>query len=305
MYSFNTEQKVIKIDNICLGGKMGEYPTVLVGSIFHRGHYIVSDREKGIFDKKEALKLIQEEEELSLLSGNPRILDVVAETEESIIRYLDFIIENTTTPFFIDSPLANVRLAGIKYCAQQNVLERAIYNTIEPNSLEEEYQALAEIGVKNVIILAFSSHHMRPRSRMELLLGKNGENGLIERVKKAGIQNILIDPGVLDLPSNSWTAAIMHMIKDELGYPVGCAPSNALYTWLRNKKIASPQFEACGSSVMALPIFAGADFLLYGPIQNSSWVYPAVSVVDAMIGYGAKLNGAKPQTKEHPLFRVF
>ncbi|MDR2957161.1 MAG: hypothetical protein LBU61_03135 [Coriobacteriales bacterium] len=319
MFEFSAEQKTMKIGDTYVGGKMGAHPTVLVGSIFYYGDSIVSDHIKGIFDKAAALQLLKAEAGYSLQSGNPRIVDVVAETEEAMLRYLDFIIQNTTTPFFVDSSIAAVRLAGIRYCAEQNVLERAVYNTIEPMSSDDEYAELAELGVQNVVILAFTSKHLRPDKRFELLTGtvdKNGENsvgvdaenkadGLIAKVQRTGAQNILIDPGVLDLPSSSWTAYIMRKIKDELGYPVGCAPSNALYTWLRHKDVDTPQLQACGASVFALPIFCGGDFLLYGPLHNAAWVYPSVSVVDAMIGYGGRLHGVRPETMEHPLFKLF
>jgi len=63
-------------------------------------------------------------------------------------------------------------------------------------------------------------------------------------------------------------------IKQQTGLPCGCAPANALYTWLRKRKFQTPEFQACGAAVLALPLFAGADFLFYGPMENASWVYP-------------------------------
>lgn len=305
MFKLKASQKIVEINNTSLGGDIGELPTVLIGSIFQKNHYIVKDAANGIFDKKEALLLLQAEEEYSSLTGNPRITDVVAENEISMIKYLDFIIQHTNTPFLIDAPLAEVRIKGLSYCAKENVLDRAIYNALEVSSSEEEFKNIKELGAKNAVVMAFSSRHMRPMDRLDILLNHENEPGLLNKMENAGINNILIDPGVLDLPSNSWSAQAMWIIKNEIGYPVGGAPSNALYTWLQKNKMTSPALEACGASVFALPVFAGADFIFYGPLQNANWVYPAVAITDAMLSYGAKLNHIKPKTREHPIYKIF
>ena len=54
MFEFTAEQKVFDIAGVKVGGKPGENPSVLIGSMFFRGHKIVSDPEKGIFDKAKA-----------------------------------------------------------------------------------------------------------------------------------------------------------------------------------------------------------------------------------------------------------
>jgi tetrahydromethanopterin S-methyltransferase subunit H len=306
MLTFQSEQKIVDINGTLVGGKMGELPTVLIGSIFQKKHYIVSDPIKGDFDYNGAKDLLEQEKEFSAKTGNPRIVDVVADTPEAMVRYLDFILKNTEEPFLVDSPLAKVRMAGVRFLARQGVLERAIYNSVEPQHSQEELDCLAENGVKNVMIMAFGTQYMRPAHRIRLLLGeKNGDRpGLIDRVKETGAKNILIDPGVLDVPSSSWTTKAIWEIKDKIGYPAGCAPSNALYTWLKRKKMAPPQLQACGAAVFALPVYFGANFLLYGPLQNADWVYPAIAAADAMIAYAGKITGTKPLSKEHPLYKI-
>ena len=307
MLIFQSEQKIADINGTLIGGKMGELPTVLIGSIFHKKHYIVSDPIKGEFDYNAAKDLLEREKECSVNTGNPRIVDVVADTPEAMVRYLDFILNNTEEPFLVDSPLAKVRMAGVRFLAKQGSLERTIYNSIEPQHSQEELDCLAENGVKNVLIMAFGAQYIRPADRLRLLLGERNVDrpGLIDRVKETGAKNILIDPGVLDVPSSSWTTKAIWEIKDKIGYPAGCAPSNALYTWLKRKKMAPPQLQACGTAVFALPVYFGANFLLYGPLQNADWVYPAIAAADAMIAYAGKMTGTKPLSKEHPLYKIF
>lgn len=306
MLTFQSEQKILDINGTLVGGKMGELPTVLIGSIFQKKHYIVVDAIKGEFDHKAAKDLLKREKEFSTNTGNPRMVDVVAETPEAMFKYLDFILENSQEPFLVDSPLAKVRMEGIRFLARQGGLERAIYNSIEPQHSQEELDCLAENGVRNVMIMAFGTQYMRPADRLKLLLGEENKNrpGLIARVEETGAKNILIDPGVLDVPSTSWTTKAIWEIKDKIGYPAGCAPSNALYTWLKRKKMASPQLQACGAAVFALPVYYGANFLLYGPLQNAEWVYPAIAAADAMIAYGGRITGTKPLSKEHPLYKI-
>jgi tetrahydromethanopterin S-methyltransferase subunit H len=64
MFEFTQQQKVFNIDNVRVGGRPGENATVLIGSMFFRGHKIVSDTEKGIFDRQKAKDLLDREEEL-------------------------------------------------------------------------------------------------------------------------------------------------------------------------------------------------------------------------------------------------
>jgi tetrahydromethanopterin S-methyltransferase subunit H len=68
---------------------LGEFPTVLIGSMFFRGHRIVSNPDKGIFDKKQAKALLEREAVLSTQTGNPRIIDVIGDTGQALIKYIE------------------------------------------------------------------------------------------------------------------------------------------------------------------------------------------------------------------------
>ena len=85
MFEFTQQQKVFNIENVRVGGKPGENPNVLIGSMFFRGHKIVSDPDKGIFNKQKAKDLLDREEELSAQTGNPRFIDVIGDTGQSLI----------------------------------------------------------------------------------------------------------------------------------------------------------------------------------------------------------------------------
>lgn len=305
MLRLKAPQQTVRIDKIEIGGQIGERPPVLMGSIFYSGHRIVQDAAEGVFDTAEAARLLGVEAELSGRYSIPHIIDVIAESQTAMAKYIDFVAANSDAPFLVDSTNPAVRLAGMRRAAELGSLDRAIYNSIDNHTTPEELEAIADIGCKSAVILAFSLDCLFPNDRVGLLKGDKEKPGLLEIASRAGVENLLIDLGVLDLPSTSWTASAILAVKNELGLPAGCAPSNALYSWKRQRRIESPYFEACGAAVFGLPLCYGADFILYGPIGNAPWVFPSAAITSAMIAYGARVQGRRPVSKEHPLYRLF
>jgi tetrahydromethanopterin S-methyltransferase subunit H len=206
----------------------------------------------------------------------------------------------------LDSISPEVRIGALKQLGKDpEIAKRLIYNSIEEHYSEEEIEAIKEHGLKTAVILAFSKKALKPKARVKLLLGDEEQEGLLNAAKRAGVEQFLVDPGVLDVASNSWTTEAINIIKEELGYPGGCAPSNAVYLWKKMRSKGSPFFEVAGASVFNYPITQGADFILYGPMMNAPWVYRAVATTDAMIAYNNKLTGVKLGTAEHPLLKIF
>jgi tetrahydromethanopterin S-methyltransferase subunit H len=306
MVKYTSEQHVYDINGVKVGGQPGQYPTVLIGSIFYRGHKIVQDGIKGIFDEAAAKALLDQEAELSAETGNPSIIDVLGESVEALTRYVEFVMKNSKAPFLLDSISPDVRLGALKQLGKDpEVQKRLIYNSIEEHYTEEEIAIIKENGIKTAVILAFSNKALKPKARIKLLTGDGEKEGLIDAAKRAGIEQFLIDPGVLDVASASWTSEAINVVKEEFGYPGGCAPSNAVYLWKKMRSKGSPFFEVAGASVFTYPVTQGADFILYGPMINAPWVYRAMATTDAMMAYNNKLTGIKLGTSEHPLLKIF
>jgi tetrahydromethanopterin S-methyltransferase subunit H len=299
MLKFASSQKVYNIAGVEIGGQPGERPTVLISSIFFAGHRIVHDPLKGLFNRKKAANLLQQEAELSIKYGNPRIVDVIGDTKEALVNYIEFVAEQTSSPILIDSPSQKVRIETVRHFANSELMSRLIYNTIAEDHTVEEIKCLSECGVKSAIILAFSTKAMKPKAKLKLL-----QEDLFIAAESAGIENILIDTGVLDVPSVSWASATIREIKENLGYPAGCAPANAIYSWEKIKSTDTPLSQVA-APILAMTQSQGADFILYGPIKSASWVYPTVATMDALVAYGGRLNGVRPVTKEHPLYKIF
>lgn len=299
MFEFTQRQKVYDIDGVRVGGRPGENPTVLIGSMFFRGHKIVKDSDKGIFDKGKAKSLLDREEDLSAQTGNPRIIDVIADTGEALINYVEWVAANYTSPILVDSPVPRARMEAIRHFSGTEVAPRLIYNSLEAHYTEEELDCIRECGIKNAVLLTFTTKACRPKARVKLL----GDD-MQPAAERAGLENMLIDVGVLDIPSVGWSTQAIYDVKENLGFPCGCAPSNAVYQWTKLREQGTPAFESTVSLVYGLPVCWGADFVFYGPTRNAPWFYPACAAVDAMMAYGA-MNFKVRVGREHPLYKIF
>jgi [methyl-Co(III) glycine betaine-specific corrinoid protein]---tetrahydrofolate methyltransferase len=299
MLRFEREQKAYDIGGVQVGGQPGERATVLAGSIFFAKHQIVHDAQRGLFDEQRAAALLDQEAEAAAFTGNPRFIDPVGDTGEALVKYIEFVAGHTSAPILVDSPSQKARIAAIRHFAGTDLMPRLIYNSIAEDYTEEELVAIQECGIQSAIVLAFSTKALRPWQRVKLL-----EEKLLPAAQQAGIRNILIDTGVLDVASASWAALSIREVKDRLGYPTGCAPANAMCTWERMKARGFAAHTSAMAAVLAVTVSEGADFVLYGPMRFAPWVYPAVATADALLAYGARLSGIRPASDQHPLYRV-
>jgi tetrahydromethanopterin S-methyltransferase subunit H len=287
----------VQLGRVTMGGRPGEHPTVMVGSIFNAGQKIVRDEKNGDFDRDKARELVEKQDELSQQVGLPCILDVIGSTEKALITYLEFIAEITDAPMLVDSMSPAARMAAMKHFSNSDVMDRLIYNSIDEHFTEEELEAIAESGVKNAVVLAFSNKAVKPKAKLKLL-----QNKLLPAAEKAGVDNILLDPGVLDLASTGWTGAAIEQLKDTYeSYPVGCAPANAIYTWKNSKGLTSPSFQGVAGGVFSYLIARGVDFIFYGPIGIAPWAFPACAVSEAICSYEKRLERIRPKTPDKPV----
>lgn len=300
MLRFASAQKVYRIGNVEIGGQPGERPTVMIGSIFFGGHAIVHDRQKGLFDEAKARAQLEREAAAAAETGNPRIVDVVGDTGEALIRYVEFVARHCDAPLLVDSPNPRARLEVVRHFCGSEVMPRLIYNSIDEHCTGEELDTLGACGVKSAVLLALSSSAVRPAARVSLLRDR-----LLPAAERAGIDNILVDTGVLDIPSVGWTTEAVRLVKEELGYPTGSAPANAMYLWNKLRAKGTPFFEAASSVVLTLPQTLGANFVFYGPMRNAPWAYPAAAAMDAMVAHVGRLNKVRPVSEVHPLYRIF
>jgi tetrahydromethanopterin S-methyltransferase subunit H len=285
MYRFKTEQKTFDIAGVKVGGQPGERPTVLVGSMFYSKHKIVSDEKKGIFDRQAAESLIQRQEELGETTGNPALIDIVSSTPESVIRYIDFVAGMTDKPFLIDSASAGVKIAAIDYAKETGLEQRIIYNSVSVETGEEEFAALKRNGIEAGILLTYTKDIMKSSAREDVL------NEIAPKMEEAGVTKILVDTFVMDVPCLTPSNIATITIKSHTGLPCGTAAHNAISTWRGLKKMVGTEgVKAADLTSSIMPVIAGADYVLYGPVSACEYIFPAVFTVNTSYRYAARMK---------------
>lgn len=292
---------VVRIGDVELGGRPGERPPVMVGSIFYQGDPLVRDPLVGSFDATAARNLLDQEAELAAETGLPRFVDVIGDTPRALISFVEFVARHTDVPILVDSGSVEAKLETFRYFRGSEVFSRLVYDSIDQNAGERELEAIAELGVSSAVVQVFGARAVRPADKVKALLGPGG---LLERVQVAGVKNVLVDVGCLDVPSTAWSARAIREVKQATGLPAGCAPCNGFYSWATSRGLSRDLTIVTGSAVLTYPLFAGADFLFYGPLESASWAYPACAVAAALVAYGARLDGVRPVSKAHPLYRA-
>ncbi len=303
MTHFSATQQSFEINGVQIGGQPGDVPTVLIGSIFYHGHKIVSDAKEGHFNRKKAQQLIETQDQMMEKTGNPCMLDVVIDSKEVLTQYIDFVAETTNCPLLLDSSVPSIRIAAIEYAEEIGLLSRVIYNSLSPKSTKEELERLQHLRVEQAILLALDPQLVTTSGRIEVIKNSEG-NGLVDVAQKCGITKQLVDTCVLDVPSLGIASKTIMELKDQFGMVCGCGSHNAIETWGGlTTKFRSNLRETGIAAVAVFATTAGADFILYGPVDNANAVFPMVAMVDAAWGQ-VIFEQTRKVNRAHPLFKI-
>ncbi len=310
MFRFDKEQVLIDVAGVEVGGQPGEYPTVLAGTIFYGGHKIISDEKAGVFDKDKAEGLIKDMEEMADVTGNPCIVQTFGATPEAIVKYLEFVGDICDAPFMIDSTSAEAKIDGAKYAHDAGLSERAIYNSINMASEQNELDAVKETDISASIVLGFNP--MEPGVEGKLNIWENGgsvlDKGLLEMSEECGITKPFMDVAITPLGQGAGPACrTSFAVKSKWGYPVGSGIHNvpSAWDWLRGyKKEHKEAWPVCDIGSNIVQQMAGGDFVLFGPIENARMAFPACAMADIFIAEAAKDIGTESGLS-HPIFRCF
>ncbi|MCQ2976463.1 MAG: tetrahydromethanopterin S-methyltransferase subunit H [archaeon] len=309
MFKFDKEQTVFDFAGVKMGGQPGEYPTVLCGTIFYGGHNIVNDELTGDFDKERAEDLLLGMIEISETTGNPCIAQVFGQTEEAIVKYLDFVGDICDLPMLIDSTSGDARVAGARFVDEVGLTERAIYNSINMAAEKSELEALKESKIDASIILGFNP--MNATVPGKIAMWENGddgayEKGLLEVAADCGITKFMMDTAVTPLGQGAGVAGRATFAeKAKWGYPVGSGIHNipSAWDWLRDYKNETGNktaFKVCDIGANILQVMTGGDFVLFGPIDNADICFPAIAQTDMFIAEAAKDLGTEA-IESHPI----
>ena len=298
MFEYKVDQKTLEIGGVRIGGRPGRIPTTLIPSIFYTKDRLVNNADKGETDKSATENLLNMLADLTERTGLGTML--VATTSEAMEKYLQYLVDNTNFPLLIDgSDSLEVNTAGIRFAKEGGFLDRVVINSLTPDTKDELFDVVQDTGLSNALLLTFNSASMASSSKRV-----EEADTLIQRAQTIGVANIMIDTGVMDLPTLGIACKTQHILKSKYGYPVGSGAHNAISTWAglvpKFGKVAKKP-ALVGSSLM--PVSLGADFVLMGPAKDAPLVYPSVAMIDVALS-GILIEDRIRPNKPHPRYLV-
>ena len=298
MFKFEAEQKVYNIGGVELGGQPGEWPTVLIASIFYKGDQNVIDEMEGIIDHGAALDCIHSIQNFAQKTGTPIIIDIVAASETAMLNYVDFIADETNFPFVLDGTLESIRIAGARHAAERGLKDRCIYDSINLHTREREIDQLKELELPATLVMIINERKPTLAGRLEIA------PQLIDKALNAGFEKLLLDTAVLDVVEPGPAGKAIFELKNRYGYPAGCSPTHThRHRWKKRLEFGDLGERTAKTSTATAMQILGADFIMYGIKQPE--IIPAMGMVDALIAYTAMQYGVQPKTRLHPLYKMF
>ncbi|WXG45903.1 MAG: hypothetical protein WED05_04405 [Candidatus Atabeyarchaeum deiterrae] len=302
MLRFRAEQRIVDVHGIRFGGQPGQLPVVIIPCLFNPRMKEVNSHQAGSFDKRKVKFLLSSLDRISEKTGNPYTVDIMATTPQAMTKYIGFVSEELgDLPFLFDAVDPKTRMTTAEYVNSSGLKDRAVWNSFSLTSTKEELESVTDNGIKNVIVQAFDRRDTSPKGSLASITS----SGLLNKVRAAGAENILIDVAILDVASMGVSSNTISLIRDEIGLPTGCAPANATYQWKEKRiDLLRKNFGSCHAAACAIMQFSGSNYVMTGPIKNVRRVFKACAMTDAMIAYAARTNDIRPESKTHPIYKV-
>ena len=301
MYKFNTPQKVYEVGKVQIGGQPGELPTVLIGSIFWLGQKMVKDANQGIFDAEQAENLINKMDTLSDLTGVPFAFDIVGTTETAFGKYIDFVAKHSEAPLMLDAMSPRTRMAAAEMAKNMGLQDRCLYNSVYKGVRDVELEKLKDSGIKMSIVLADNPKDNSLEGKMQIL------DEALALADKGGITKPLIDTAIPAFePSMGTAVRAIPKIKEKFGHPTGLGTGNVVTTMGWVKAHFEKQFrKGTRTATNAIMQTMGANWLMFGPAEQSDYVFPAIAIVDAYVASAMGDVGIRPLHEQHPIYKIF
>jgi len=290
----------LRIGPYTIGGRFGSRPGLVVGSIFYDRHSIVFDPLAGEFDEERAGAALRATESLASRYAMPMAVDVIAATPEAMDRHLSFTAEHTSLPLLINATDAESRIAGLEAANRRDILERCVYASLTEDVEETELDALRAHPPAAVMVLAADISDPTPAGSVAMV--REFFQPMLDDI---GVKTPLVDVGTMDPPSVGLSLRSIEAVRQECGYPTGCAFANSFSQWPGLGELGREWVDLSLAATAVAVRSVGGDFLHYGLIERAEPVTHALATAEVFFGFAAKeLDGARlPQ--EHPLRRMF
>ncbi len=301
MQKFNTPQNVYELGKVKVGGQPGETPTFLIGSIFWLGQKMVKDANQGIFDAEQAENLINKADTLSEITGVSLAYDIVGTTETAFEKYIDFVAKHSEAPLMLDAMSPRTRMKAAELAKNMGLQDRCLYNSVYKGVRDAELEVLKDSGIKMSIVLADNPKDESLEGKMQVL------EEALELANKGGITKPLIDTAIPAFEPTMGTAVrAIPIIKEKFGHPTGLGSGNVVTTMGWVKANFEKEFRyGTRTATNAIMQTMGANWLMFGPIEQSDYVFPAVAITDAYIASAMGDLGIRPLEETHPIYKIF
>ncbi|MHA1936103.1 MAG: hypothetical protein ACW97A_12565 [Candidatus Thorarchaeota archaeon] len=277
MFVFKQEQKTFDFGGVKIGGNPGENPTVLVGGLFVKGQPIVENTKEGLFDKRLAMSWIDTATAMSEKTGHPLIIQAYGRTGKAMEQHISWLSEKFDGPFMFESTNVSARKRGIEYCNELGLSDRAIYNSLNLSTNEEERELLMNSDINMAVVMGWSPKATSLPERMKTV------NQMVAEAERLAIDKILVDPATMPVGTGyGLDYRTVLAIKSELGLPTCLAPHNASSAWkfLEQKELDDPvtYLSTVVASTVAAQLFA-CDCIMYGSMARSKEVFVSVALI--------------------------
>ncbi|MFX1364073.1 MAG: hypothetical protein ACFFCE_14980 [Promethearchaeota archaeon] len=254
-----------------------ELPPLLIGTIFYQNETLVDRKNPEIFDHQKAIKRIKTQQTLSERFKIPNLVEISANTPKSMIKYLEFYLDNFDPPFVLGGDFES-RVVGIEYLNEHGIKpDQYIYNTISNLKNKREVELLQKNKIKSVVILILGSGNMTSTQRYGYITHKNQPNNesLIDGLKKIGIEQLWIDGGVVNLESLAHIIETQQLISTSLKFPVGTAPNLFLFPYSSPRLNIKYLTRYRRASIMFIVAWY-SNFIFYGAIEDAKESFASV-----------------------------
>ncbi len=277
MFVFKQKQETFDFGGIRIGGNPGERPTVLIGGLFFEDQKVVHDANKGTFDEALAKQWIALATDMSDRTGHPFMIQVYGKTPEAMDKHISWLAENFEGPFLFESTSSAARIKGIELCRDIGLNDRAIFNSLNLATKDEETALLQQNSLDKAVVLGWAPRATNLEERMRRV------TEMIEEAKRVGVTKMLIDPATMPVGAGyGLDYRTVLAVKSELGLPTCLAPHNAVSSWrfLKepdiNKRL--PYLGAIVASTTAAQLLA-TDCVMFGSMKRSREIFIAASLI--------------------------
>ena len=256
--------------DIKLGYGNFDLPPVMIGTLFYKGESFVDRNNSELFNEEKAKKRIETQIGLSKKYKIPHLVEISGETPKSMIKYLEFYLDNFAPPFVLGGTF-DARVDAIDYLNERGIKPNEyIYNTISNLKNKKELEIIKKNRINSVVILILGSENMSSTQRYAYITEKNQPNdvSLIEGLRNIGVDKIWVDGGVITLESLAHILETQQLISSSLKLPVGTAPTLFLFKYSSPRLNIRFHTKYRKASIMFISTWF-SNFIFYGAIEDA------------------------------------